>query len=418
MLEHSIEGTFAAPRCYLPSDRPEYEQVRKLFDRIKWPQAKSRKDFLENRFNAFCSILGALVSDKDWVVHTIQNKSHYDVSKWPVPYRAMKDVMKALVDLGWLAETGERRRHRNYRYIAPMHSPLRSVTTIKVRELPWEPPIVSIRRGGTDLERAPLDVEWMVNPKQKAWIAKHLIPTMEELNDSLRAHVFTLFPFGKPDDWVEPQYQRIYTNTSVFGEQPELLHGRIYPRNFRFPSKKEGWRQMTLIDGEATVEVDVHASSLTILSGDYNHGFDLPDCEDFYLYGPLGALDRDVTKKVIQAAINGVSLTRSGWPKSLAEDKDIGATVASSRWKDYSSAILEAYPTLADLPDHMGMRLMLTESAIIIRAMNTLLEKGIGCLSIHDCLIVPQSRRDAAVEAFNEAYDWQGLGRPKLKWAG
>lgn len=61
---------------------------------------------------------------------------------------------------------------------------------------------------------------------------------------------------------------------------------------------------------------------------------------------------------------------------------------------------------------------MLTESEIIIRAMNTLLTKGIGCLSIHDCLIVPESRREAAVEAFNEAYGWQGLGHPKLKWVG
>ena len=66
MSEHSIEGTFAVPRCYLPSDRPEYEEVRKLFDRIKWPQAKPRKDFLENRFNAFCTILGALMVKALW----------------------------------------------------------------------------------------------------------------------------------------------------------------------------------------------------------------------------------------------------------------------------------------------------------------------------------------------------------------
>ena len=31
---------------------------------------------------------------------------------------------------------------------------------------------------------------------------------------------------------MQPQYQRIYTNTAGFKEEPSLLHGRIYPKNF------------------------------------------------------------------------------------------------------------------------------------------------------------------------------------------
>ena len=57
---------------------------------------------------------------------------------------------------------------------------------------------------------------------------------------------------------------------------------------------------------------------------------------------------------------------------------------------------------------------MMIESNIIIYAMNYLLDKEIGCLSIHDCLIVPEQHTEDAVIAFNEAYKYQGLKQPKL----
>tara|TARA_B110001450_G_scaffold109875_1_gene103795 strand:- start:111 stop:302 length:192 start_codon:yes stop_codon:yes gene_type:complete len=60
------------------------------------------------------------------------------------------------------------------------------------------------------------------------------------------------------------------------------------------------------------------------------------------------------------------------------------------------------------------MDLMLTESDIIIRAMNYLLDKDIGCISIHDCLIVPKENVEDAKEAFYKAYDHKGFKRPKL----
>ena len=273
-----LEGTSVDLCSYLDERRPEHSAVKALFNRLTWPQTKPRRDFIEHRFNAFCAVLEAVLNDPHNIVHTILNKSHYDVSKWPIPYRAMKDVMDALVANGWLVRAGERQLHRNIRYKAPPSSPLikHSVKGLKLSRKYWEPPVVSIRRGNTDLEKAPLDVELMANPKWKAWIAKHLLPPMENLNDKLLDHLFVLFPNGKEDDWVQPQYQRIYTNVSGFKQEPWLLHGRIYPRGFQIPGKKQGWRQKTRIDGKSTKEVDVHASSLTLLSNDYHLGFDLP----------------------------------------------------------------------------------------------------------------------------------------------
>ena len=57
---------------------------------------------------------------------------------------------------------------------------------------------------------------------------------------------------------------------------------------------------------------------------------------------------------------------------------------------------------------------MMTESDIIIRAMNYVLDKGIGCLSIHDCLIVPEESKQVAIDAFNDAYKNKGFKPPQL----
>jgi len=252
----------------------------------------------------------------------------------------------------------------------------------------------------------------MANPKWKAWIGKHLLPKMESLNDKLLAHEFLLFPFGKADYDVQPQYQRIYTNTSGFREEPSLLHGRIYPKNFYLPNKKQGWRQMTLIDGQPTIEVDVHASSLTLLSNDYYLGFELPDTGDLYQYGPLANLDRELAKLVTQVIINGVAYDRSGWPPSLKEEK--AELIGDQKWADYVKPLIETYPSLTKLREHMGLHLMLTEADLIIHAMNYLLDKGIGCLSLHDCLIVPIEHAQDAADAFYDAYRKHNMQRPIL----
>lgn len=64
------------------------------------------------------------------------------------------------------------------------------------------------------------------------------------------------------------------------------------------------------------------------------------------------------------------------------------------------------------------MWLMLEESTIIMKAMNYLLDMGVGCLSLHDCLIVPEQNVEDAKNAFFEAYGTDVTNKPKLaaKW--
>jgi len=409
-----IEGTFASPTYYIAESNPAHSKAQDLFNRIKWHKPLTRADSRRHRFNAFCSLLWAVTSDADWVTHTILNKSHYNISKWPINYRAMADTVAVLKEMGWLVVIGERTKNRNIRYMAPPKSPMRKIDPFKINKLQWYAPDVSIRLGKTDLAKGPLDAELMSNPKMKRWIKKYLTPVMEDLNDKLSDHSFTLFPFGKPDEFIEVQYQRIYTNLPRDDGSPWLTHGRIYPQTFRLPSKKNGWRQKTLIDDKSTVEVDVHASSLMLLSQDYHIGFDLPDTDDLYRYGPLANLKRDLTKKIIQAVINGVSLDRKSWPRSFREDTKTAGLMAGEDWLSYATAIKETYPSLLQVRENFGMDLMLQESDIIINGMNYLLDRGIGCLSIHDCLIVPQENLEDAKNAFYTAYEKKNYNRPKL----
>lgn len=413
LVTEKTKGTFAAPRYYVAPDNPAYETAQKMFERIKWAKPPKRADAKKNRFNAFTSLLWAVTANEDHIAYTDLNKSSYDIRKWPINYDAMSQTVKALKDMGWLEQVGVRTKNRQLRYLAPPRSPMRKMAPFKVSELSWHPPNVEVRLGSTELSKAPLNVELMANPEWKAWIAKHLIPVMGDLNDKLLDHSFTFFPIGQ-EDWVQVQYQRIYTNLPQSDGTPKLTHGRIYPQTFRIPSKQKGWRQKTLIDDKPTVAVDVHASGLRLLADDSDVGFDLPETEDLYTYGQLSGLKRNLTKKVIQAVINGVSLYRKSWPKSFKDDKKTAELIAGEDWNTYAKAISETYPSLAKVRKDHGMDLMLVESDIIIFAMNHLLDKGIGCISIHDNLIVPQENVEDAKEAFKTAYKHKGFKEPRL----
>jgi len=414
MAIRKTQGTFAVPRYFIPEGSLAYTEAQKLFGQIKWRKPPKRADAIKNRFNAFSSLLWAVTTDEDWTTYTDLNKASYDIRKWPINYDAMSQTVQALEDMGWLKGVGSRTKNRQFRYVAPPSSPMRKIASFKVSELTWYQPTVQIRRGKTDLEKAPFDIELMANAAQKAWNAKYLLPVMADLNDKLLDHGFTLFPFGVEDDHVEVQYYRIYTNLPQSDGSPWLTHGRIYPQTFRIPSKQKGWRQKTLINGKPTVAVDVHASGLRLLAEDYYTGFDLPETEDLYTHSKLLGLKRDLTKTIVQAVINGVSLDRQSWPKSFKDDKKTAELLAGEDWNIYAKAISETYPALLGVRENMGLDLMLQESDIIIGAMNHLLDKGIGCISIHDCLIVPQENVKDAHGAFYFMYEHKGFKQPKL----
>ncbi|EBA04178.1 hypothetical protein RB2150_06743 [Rhodobacterales bacterium HTCC2150] len=413
-------GTYASPRYYIPEDSPAHAEAWKIFQKIKWAKPPKREDAIKNRFNAFSSILWAVTKDENWAVHTDLNKASYAVMKWPTPYDAMKDTVNALKAMGWLRESGLRKLNRQIRYSAAQKTPMRSMKPFEVREALWWWPIVQVKRGKTNLDKAgAMDIEFMTKPDIRNILAKYIKPAMADLNEKLAEHEYTLFKDGKADDWVEVIYRRVFTSiTSEVGPKAahtsRLSHGRLYPSDFYIPSKKKGWRQKTLIDGQTTTEVDVHASSLRLLSEDYYLGFDLPETDDLYTNGKLSGLNREITKKIITASLNGITLDRKSWPKSFSEKEKDAQLIAGQDWLTYAEAIAETYPSLTKADKDTGLDLMLIESDIIISAMNYVLDKGIGCLSIHDCLIVPEESTQVAIDAFLKAYQQKGFKPPQL----
>ncbi|MFG6569938.1 hypothetical protein [Sulfitobacter sp. 1A13679] len=109
-----------------------------------------------------------------------------------------------------------------------------------------------------------------------------------------------------------------------------------------------------------------------------------------------------------------MSLDQKSWPKSFKDDKKTAKLMVGEDWNTYASALGETYPALSKVRKNHGMDLMLVESEIIIHAMNHLLDKGIGCISIHDALIVPQENVEDAKEAFYASYKHKGFTQPKL----
>jgi hypothetical protein len=155
------------------------------------------------------------------------------------------------------------------------------------------------------------------------------------------------------------------------------------------------------------------------LAGHTETKFTLPDVDDLYQAGRLQNLNREVIKTLVQVVLNSSKplLERKYWPTSVTEDEEKKALIEDEGipWSTYRDALAHTYPALTKQPDDFGMRLFRVESDIIVQAMLRLLEAGIGCLSVHDCLIVPQNKVTEAEKAFIDTYAMFGLNTPRLK---
>ena len=329
------------------------------------------------------------------------NKKQYDLFQYAISYRAVKDVRDLLLENGLLKPIGKSRINVQQRYKASKK--LKLSEPIAFVSLGYTQPLIEFRRAKKgDLEKAPADIEFMYKPEIQNLINKYIKPKMETLNDKLLNHEFEI----PSNQWgTQPQYRRIFNNSST------LEGGRIYPRDFILPDKK--LRKKITIDGNPVAEVDIHACALNLLYNFRNVPIEFDG--DLYQAGFLCDLDRNIVKSIINASMNGLNLNSKGWPASLTEKQDVAERIGSLKpdWKHYVNCIKATYPLLAS-KKQLGMYLWLLESDNIMFAMNYLLDRGIGCLSIHDCLIVPHDKTDDAKDAFNAAYAKQGFPKPRL----
>jgi hypothetical protein len=425
-------NNFCAPIYKVDRSSPDYQTAWNLFVWLGWVAEERRSDFINHRFNAFCSILHTINANKDYVFHTDLNNASYAVRGWPIGYSPVVETIKRLEAIEWvvrhkptvenqdydfdLTQT-EKSTKRKYgvadRFTVLEGSPLRLGHQIKVAPVldkegrAYFGPVIGLyprsnkERGG----RGPLLVEDLNDGWAKT--KRELKAPLDRINHLIAEHDYQHPDYESLNEWGELQYKRLFIRSL-------RRYGRLH-NGFQSESNRE---QLT-IDGSPTAEVDVHASALQILAGHTETKFTLPDADDLYQAGRLNELNRQLVKSVVQVAINGpVSfLEYNAWPKSMKKDEEKKALIADEGipWSTYRDALAHTYPALTKLPDDFGMRLFRVEGDIIVQAMLRLLEAGIGCLSVHDCLIVPQNKVAEAEKAFVDAYAMFGFKPPRLK---
>ena len=218
---------------------------------------------------------------------------------------------------------------------------------------------------------------------------------------SLNAHL-DRFRFNLADS---PQLRRSYNRGDHAGFRFDH-GGRFYAASEGDWIKQKDIRQSITIDGEVTVELDVHASHLLILYG--LTGTPLLCRGDLYA---VEGVDRWHAKQAFTAATGkGGPLTR--WPRELGVryEKKFGVKrpKGSISAKDAWSALLRTHSVLGHLrPVELDWgRLQNQEAECFLQIMTTLAQDhDIPALPIHDSLIVPQSAEETVRRVMIESYE-------------
>ena len=156
---------------------------------------------------------------------------------------------------------------------------------------------------------------------------------------------------------------------------------------------------MITVDGEAVVEMDIHACALSITHALFK--IPLPDRSDLY---HLEGVERDVVKSWINLSLtNGRPLER--WPETVIEDFKSNKTKHKEA-SFYRSSLLLLYPFINDLKHHnIGWaRLQFEESEVILSTMQELMKKEIPSYPVHDSIIVPETSSEEAMRCLKGCF--------------
>ena len=240
------------------------------------------------------------------------------------------------------------------------------------------------------------------SPKQQAEKAKLI-----ELNEFLDKHSFSLTD--------QPRLRRIFSR----GEHKNFdfdMGGRFYSGSddnwVNMPSED---RAKILIDGQATVEIDVSASHLSILYA--LNGQRLPEGPDPY---EIGSYERWLIKKLV-VVVMGQGKRPVRWPKGLAGEFQVKSghdLKKTYTLKAIVEGIYERHPVLETLvPYYLDWaRLQYEEAECFLSAMRQLARPfDVPFLPVHDSLIVRRKDAEIATDTLRNAY-YQRLGfRPEIK---
>jgi len=398
-ISYQDRGTYCVPIYTSTSN-----QVSNLLNQL--PLTSNRKDYNHSRYNALSSILRAIQLDADNIIYCPLNKSAYTVWGWPISYKPMIDVLDMLCHAEWLIRKKPRYDMENKgtvyepqqsdRFIVPDGSPLLLNKVIEFTEMEWSPPVVQVRRPDTRV----LDVAFMSKPLNRSFLKKYVTPRMEKLNAYVAEHEYEMWNHGF-EGWVQ-YYQGGLTGCG----------GRLWA-NYMLDSEADRLQDYK-IDGEPVVEIDIHASGATIIAAREN--LPIPDVDDIYSSLKVHGLERDLAKAVINHSISVGGLNKKDFPNRIRKDPRLGPMARKVTWSSLRDQLKEEMPWLTrlDPKSNEALYVQWKDSEIIIATMTKVFEAGVGCLSVHESLIVPQSQLELGKAALIEAFEKHTGVVPKL----
>jgi len=169
-----------------------------------------------------------------------------------------------------------------------------------------------------------------------------------------------------------------------------------------------------IIDGEPVVEIDIHASGATIIAAREN--FPIPDVDDIYSSLKVHGLERDLAKAVINHSISVGSLNKKDFPSRIRKDPRLAPMARKVTWSNLRDQLKKQMPWLTrlDPKSNEDLYVQWKDSEIIIATMTKVFEAGVGCLSVHESLILPQSQLELGKAALIEAFEHNTGVVPKL----
>ncbi|WP_038974164.1 hypothetical protein [Bradyrhizobium genomosp. III] len=218
---------------------------------------------------------------------------------------------------------------------------------------------------------------------------------MSHLNRALREAQFTFVDDGGPP--VITAHRDLIRHFKIReGEKPRFeLGGRIFNGWWQaIPSHR---RHAIRINRQPIVDLDISSAFLRLAY--IEAGLSPPEGD---LYSRVQRLDaashRDGIKRIISAMLfRETPLTRI--PSDIGAQLPRGVTGSEVR-----AAILSAFPEIADIFETgIGLRLMFTESQIMMRILSGLIDIGIPAMPMHDGIMVQRSAQEVAVKTMTEA---------------
>jgi len=211
---------------------------------------------------------------------------------------------------------------------------------------------------------------------------------MQAVNNALGSASITVA--GEPSS-IPPFMTRRFQIDSPDAPHTFHQHGRLYGGLWQSLPKTE--RHLLRVEGEQVADLDF--TGMFVQLAYLEAGLALPNSDP---YVGVEGLPRTAMKLGISAL-----LCRSGAMRRLPTEI---SDIVGSKWnaRRFSAALAERHPSIAHLfGKGLGLRLMKIEGDILLVALQELFAQGVPALPMHDGIMVPASKSEAARRAMARA---------------